>query len=450
MKQAYYFSMYFLFLLVFLNEFFSIPIKLFMLLSSLGIIIFLVSSLYMTRGFQLYVSLASLLVGHIIFLKYNLSIDVWYNSMMKGLGMPVLFVAIPLISFPIKYGHYLESIENYVVAKREKPGFLFSFLALMHLALTVALNIGSIPTMQKLLERVKFPTKYLSLLYTAGYSSYMVFSPYDAAVNMVLLFTAVSYSEYFLSASAMVILIILVSALFLKTDTKLLGELNQNLSYSKENGNHKKVYELLMHIFILIFLAFIGDRYIHFSNALYTITAIIIIYSLIWGFLLRILGQYKNELSDYSSNLLSCKSFLPFLISASFLGALVSYTPLKESIEGILLSLNSLPLYLIIQGFLLLTMLLCLIGIHMMISVTTLALTVTPELIGLSNSAFALTLLTCWYMAMCISPFVPFTLIVAETINEKPLNIAFKHNLKFCLVMIFLAPALILLLNKIV
>ncbi|MGI6226722.1 MAG: hypothetical protein ACOYJ1_10745 [Peptococcales bacterium] len=85
----------------------------------------------------------------------------------------------------------------------------------------------------------------------------------------------------------------------------------------------------------------------------------------------------------------------------------------------------------------------------MMITVTTLALTVTPALIGLTNTAFALTLLTCWYMAMCVSPFVPFTLIVAETIKEKPLNIAFKHNLKFCLVMFFAAPALILLINQI-
>jgi len=447
MKRIYFFSMYFLFLLVFLNQFLSIGARLFMFFSSLGTIAFLVSSLYMTRGFQLYVSLLSLIAGHIIFFKYNLGIDIWYGSMMKGLGMPVLFVAIPLISFPIKYGDYLESVESYVASKRDKPGFLFTFLALMHLALTVALNIGSIPTMQKLLEKVKFPSKYLVLLYTAGYSSYMVFSPYDGVVNMVLLFTAVGYADYFFYGLAMVIVIILVAALFLKTDARLLEDLKQSLNAPHINGNNKKVYELLVHISVLIFLAFIGVKYLPFSNSLYAIAVIIIIYSILWGFQLNVLGRYKSEIRSYSINLLNYKSFLPFLISASFLGSLVSYTPLKEGISKVLIAFNNLPGYFVIQLFLLMTMLLCLVGIHMMITVTTLALTITPELVGLSNPAFALTLLTCWYMAMCISPFVPFTLIVAETINERPVNIALKHNLKFCLVMFFVAPALILLLN---
>jgi hypothetical protein len=304
--------MYFLFLLVFLNEVFSVNAQVFMILSSSGLIIFLVTSLYMTRGFQLYVSVGSLVVGHIILFKYSLGLDIWYSSIMKGLGMPVLFVAIPLISFPIKYGQYLEAIENYVASKRGKPGFLFSFLALMHLALTIALNIGSIPTMQKLLEKVKFPTKYLALLYTAGYSSYVSFSPYDGVVNMVLLFTAVSYSEYFFSGLTMVILIVFVCTLLLKTDAKLLTEINENLSSSKKDGSNKKVYELLFHICALIFLAFIGDKFIHFSNALYTIALMIIIYALIWGLSLKVLNQYKKEMCDYSTNLLNYKSFLPF------------------------------------------------------------------------------------------------------------------------------------------
>ena len=157
--------------------------------------------------------------------------------------------------------------------------------------------------------------------------------------------------------------------------------------------------------FALIVLASIGGKILPLSNIIYTITIIIIVYSLAWGFLLKVLRKYKNEIRGYSENFLSFKGFLPFLISASFLGSVVSFTPLKENIENMVLILNHFPTYFVILFFILLTMLLSIVGIHMMITVTTYAMTITPGLIGLTNPAFAVTLLTCWYMAMLVSLF---------------------------------------------
>ncbi|NLT94905.1 MAG: hypothetical protein GXW85_05120 [Clostridia bacterium] len=448
MKKIYFFSMYFLFVLVLTNEFFAINTKVFIFLSSLGMVAFLASSLYKNKGFQLYVSLISLAVGHFLLYKYHLGFDVWYESLMKGLGMPVLFVVIPLISFPIKYGDYLGAIESFVKTKSKKPGFLFSFLAVTHLVLSIALDIGSIPVLQNILKQVKFPKKFLALLYAAGYSSFIAFSPYNPLVIMVLLFSSVTYSEYFFTGLAMVALIILVTTVLVKADKKLLEEFQTNLSFSGQNNrSHKKAYELLVNIFFLIGLASICGKILPLSNVLYTITIIIVVYSMVWGLLLKVLDKYKSEFRGYSENFLSFKGFLPFLISANFLGSIVSFTPIKESIEDMVLILNHLPTYFVILFFIVLTMLLSAIGVHMMITVTTYAMTITPGLIGLSNTAFAVTLLTCWFMAMLISPFVPYNMVVAETIDEKPLNIVLKYNLKFCLVMLVFAPLLILGLN---
>lgn len=447
MKRVYYASMYLLFAVVFLNEIFYLKQSIFILLVTLGFILLLTSCLLITKGFQLYVSVASLLIGHLILFKYNLGFQVWYDSLAQTIGIPILFVAIPMISFPIKYGNYLESVENYVVSRRQKPSFLFSFLVLLHLALTVVLNIGSIPTMQKLLDHIKLPKKFLSRLYTAGYSSYVVFSPYDGLVNMILLMSSITYSEYFFNGLLMVIVIITISTLFIKMDKDLLEDLNNSLAHIKSDGARKKIYELLLHVVILIFLAFLGDRFIPLSNQLYIIAVIIIFYSLFWGFLIKGLNKYKDEIREYSANLLGFKSMLPFLISANFLGSMITYTPIKENISLMLMYLNSLPLYFIIQLFILLTMLLSMCGVHMMITVTTLALTVSPGIIGLSNGAFALMLLTCWYVAMSVSMFVPFTVIIAETVGEKPFSVTIKYNLKFALVMILIAPLVILFAN---
>jgi len=63
MKNIYSLSMYAIFILIFANEFFDFPKGMFTLSSSVVIIFFLVSSLSLSRGFQLYISLTSLTIG---------------------------------------------------------------------------------------------------------------------------------------------------------------------------------------------------------------------------------------------------------------------------------------------------------------------------------------------------------------------------------------------------
>jgi hypothetical protein len=162
-------------------------------------------------------------------------------------------------------------------------------------------------------------------------------------------------------------------------------------------------------------------------------------YSLVWAGQDQTLPQYWATLRRYSPNLLGFKSFLPFLVSTSFLGAAIAYTPLQEKIGSLIGGLYQVPQYFTIQLLILLTTALSLGGVHMLITLSTLALTISPPTIGLSPAAFALTLLTCWYIAMSVSPFVPFSVIVADTIAEKPVIITLKHNLPLALVMLFLA-----------
>ena len=449
MKKIYYFSMYLIFLIAYLHQFLFLPENSYVFLTSIGIFLLLLSTITMIRGFQLYISLISLAIGHLVLLSYSMGFDTWYYSITKSIGIPILFVAIPMISFPIKYGHYLESVEAYVASKRKKPFILFSLLATMVLALSLTLNIGSIPTMQNLLGKSKLPKKYLARLYTAGYSSYMVFSPYDAVVIMMLLFASVSYYQFFLAGLSMVCLIIGVSALLVRTDSALLEEVNSRLASQVEEVKGRKVYELLTHIVVLIALAFLSNILFPGINQMLIIALIIICYSIFWCRLVGAMDNLKEELKTYSSNLLGYKSFLPFLISATFLASIISNTPLKEIISLGLGYLNALPLYFVIQLLMVFTVALSLVGVHMMITVTTLAFTISPQIIGLGNVPFAMTLLTCWYLAMCISPFAPFAVVVGDTIGEKPFKVTLEYNRHFCLAMIILAPALIYLINRV-
>jgi C4-dicarboxylate transporter, DcuC family len=449
MRLLYSLSIYYIFTVTFLNEIVTVNTMLFKILLVAGILVLIISALSMTRGFQLWVSVICLLLGHILVFSNGLDFDVWYNSITKLSAIIVLFTVIPMISFPIKYGNYLDSIEGFLGKYRNRTSLLFIFMSILHTMLALTLDIGSIPTVQGLIGHINLPKKYLARLYTSGYASFIVFSPYSGLVNLLLLLAATSYAAYCLSGLVMLVFIVGASTLIIKFDRPLMEELKASMPKVKENFSMKKIYELIFGIVLLILIAVIAGELIPVSNVIYAIVLILIIYSLVWGFLIKILKSYKAEFKKYNNNILAFKSIIPFLICTGFLGAVVSETNLNAVIQSILSYLNIMPMYFVIFSLIFITMLCSVCGIHMMIPVITMAMTLTPSSLNLSPPAFVLTLLSCWYIAMSISPFAPFAAVVSETIEEKVLTITFKYNIMFSTIMLFVAPAVILLLNEI-
>ncbi|OHR74140.1 hypothetical protein HMPREF3291_04565 [Bacillus sp. HMSC76G11] len=447
MRYIYCLSIYFLFVLIFINEWIQIQEDVFVFLSSVTLISLLISSIFMTRGFQFYVSVISLVFGHAILYYYGFGFKTWYGNLASGISIPVLFLAIPMISFPLKYGNYFQSIEGYIKSKKAKPISIFLFLSILHLALTIPLNIGSIPAQQKLIEKINFPKDFLVRVYTAGYSSYMVFSPFDPVVNMVLIWTAISYTDYFFSALIMVIFIFTVTSIILRIDKKLRNNFANSLPDCEGSNEMRNISHLLIHLSFMIILAVFCAEILPLSNQIYVIAVIVILYSFVWCFFIGAARKMIGELKSYNKSLLQFKTLIPFLLSSSFFANCVSNTPLKEEMGKAAIYFHDIPVYFIIFLILLMTSLLSLCGIHMMITIPLFAMTIVPADIGLSSIGFAITLLTGWYVSMSISPLVPFGVAVAESIGITPVQVTLRYNLIYYLIVLFFAPLVITIIN---
>lgn len=447
LRNIYCRSIYFLFALIFINEWIQLQEDVFVFLSSVTLISLLISSIFMIKGFQFYVSVISLIFGHAILYYYGFGFKTWYGNLASGLSIPVLFLAIPMISFPLKYGNYFQSIEGYIKSKKAKPISIFLFLSILHLALTIPLNIGSIPAQQKLIEKINFPKEFLVRIYTAGYSSYMVFSPFDPVVNMVLIWTAISYTDYFFSALIMVMFIFTVTAIILRMDKKLRYNFTNILPDCERSTEMRNISHLLIHISFMIILAVFCAEILPLSNQIYVIAVIVILYSFVWCFLIGAARKMIGELKFYNKSLLQFKTLIPFLLSSSFFANCVSNTPLKEEMGKAVIYFHDIPVYFVIFLILLMTSLLSLCGIHMMITIPLFAMTIVPADIGLSSIGFAITLLTGWYVSMSISPLVPFGVAVAEVIRITPVQVTLRYNLIYYLIVLFFAPLVITLIN---
>jgi hypothetical protein len=193
----------------------------------------------------------------------------------------------------------------------------------------------------------------------------------------------------------------------------------------------------------MIALSALAGRLVTLRNPAIATAFVILAWSAVW---LRVLGvpiaSLRGQGREYASLLSGYRSFLPFLVSAGFLGAMSVWTPLGDMLGAFITSMTVLPRYFTLQAIMLATALLSLVGVHMMITVVAIATALSPAALGLSAPGFALFLLSCWFVSMNVSPFVPFSTVVGEAIGEKTAVVALRYNSRMSLVMLVVAPLL--------
>jgi len=443
--------------------------------------VFIVLALAPVRGYVLAVSTICLTAAGFIAVAYRVPFIAAAAAFNKSAGIIAFIAVVPAIAIPIRLGGYIDAMAAFVArgsgsaagasgtgAGNRSRGTVFGFLALagIELLMAIALNIGSIPTMQKLLDKARLPKRYLSLVYSAGYSSAMVLSPFDGLVNALILAAGTTYASFFSRGLVMAAAIMAAGCLLLLTDRRLardgtpVMEAAADMTGTQERNAEAadsvvaagtvqgrpglKILELATHIVAMIAASAVVLRLVRPDNPAVVTALVILAWSFLWTKLLDIpWARVVGSGGEYANALAGFRAFLPFLVSAGFLGAMFAFTPIKPLLGGLLASMAGLPRYLTLQLIILATALLSLAGVHMMIPVAAIASALDPVALGLSPPGFALFLLTCWFVSMNVSPFVPFSAIVGEAIGEKPVTVALRYNSRMSALMLVVAPLLI-------
>ena len=447
--------------------------------------LFIVLALIPVRGYVLNVSILCFTVAGAIALVWQVPMLALAQAFNKSAGIIAFIAIVPSVAIPLRLGGYVEAMGAFLssdttsrqtsgatgmgpapgrACKLLQPFTSFLVLVSLQLLMTFVLNIGAIPTMQRLLDKARLPKRYLSLMYSTAYSSYMVVSPFDGLIQALILAAGSSYAAYVGRGLAMTGALMAAGLVLLGLSPRSArpGQASQDILPAKLDQPaadqepspvvHRnvppgfRVLELAAHIVAMIALAVLFGRLVQLKNPAMGTAFIILAYTAFW---LRMLGvertTFQGSVREYALALGGFRAFLPFLISASFLGALLAYTPLHQAIGSALTYLDQLPRYFLIQAIMAGTALLSLAGVHMMITVAAIASSLDPGKLGLDPSGFALFLLSCWFVAMNISPFVPFSTVVGEAIGENPATVALRYNSRMALLMLVVAPLVITL-----
>ena len=98
LERAYVLAMLLLIIVVFTGEFFPSEALIKMKIALITLVLLL--GLILARGIPFYFSVMGLLLGHILFWKYNLDYGIWLEGITKNLPLTILFVVVPILSIP--------------------------------------------------------------------------------------------------------------------------------------------------------------------------------------------------------------------------------------------------------------------------------------------------------------------------------------------------------------
>jgi MFS family permease len=217
---------------------------------------------------------------------------------------------------------------------------------------------------------------------------------------------------------------------------------------SSPTAKPKAPVSAIIGILGLFISVIIAGKALAFSNSLLLVSFVSVIYTLAWCLLLRRKEAFLQELANYKKNTLTSKSELLLFLGVGFLGVIMSNTPIKLVIKYILTSVSEFPTFLIIIFIHLTIIILSSISIHQLISITALALTASPQDLGLSQMQFCLMLVGSYTLSTTLSPCVPYNIMLSNLLGTSVLNITYRYNLVYGLSAVVLSAVIISLIIR--
>ncbi|NIK12465.1 hypothetical protein [Alkalibacillus almallahensis] len=395
--------------------------------------------------------LISALLGS-AFLIFIFGDGLW--DMFLGLNTNVsvlaIFIFVPLLSIPIKRGRYLEYLETVFNHYIKTTGQLYSFVKIALMGVGSVINLGTVPIMYQLTDTASYqPYRMLrARALGRGFAMAFMWSPYFISVALILSYFDVSWIQIFPIGLSMAIIGIFLGILF---ERKHSTPIEMNQSTTDETISVKEAKRKLMELLVIILCLtalIMTIEYIVDLSVLTIIPLIAIVMSAGWGLvyesprdLIKSYGQFTQERLPAMGNELS------LFIAAGAFGAAILSAGASEWIIDFINFFGISHILVLIPVLLIIVNVLSFIGVHPIITMTALAITLSASPIFADDHLLlSFGLLANWMVSVIGSPFSGLNLLLSGLANSNPVAVGPRSNLLFALTLWFICYLTICLL----
>ncbi|MEK5442507.1 TRAP transporter large permease subunit [Fredinandcohnia sp. FSL W7-1320] len=399
-----------------------------------------------------------LLISHIIFFNSGRGYSFWSNAITESLTYICLFVSAPLLSIPIRGGGYIEYFEGLADRYLKNQTFTYTMIAGLSAILGYFMTIGALYIVKDLFKlKLQENKRLASEMIIQGSAIPLLFSPYINGVAIVLSILGLSLLPFIFYGIilAFLFLMIIIIRLSLSSrqelvaaqdETALTIERDENSRKTQKPMNHRLGIQLLIGFTSIFIGVILLERILH-TSFIIIVTLIAFTVPILWLLFVRKFTQLKKEIVNYKNNTLpNIYNHMFLIISAIILSKMMQLTKVPDYLSEFLSSSTGISPLITIFLIILLILVPSLLGIHPLILMVIIATSISPDLLGLDRTLFAITITVGYSLASQLSPLSVLSLVAGNLIGVRPFQLM-QWNWKFVVIIVITAALFINTMN---
>jgi len=436
------FGMHIYIILFLINSFFSLDLLSYFLGGS-ALLIILTGIRHMSF-FNKYVSIVLISLGIWFLFSNNALHTEFCSAILHNSGVVNLLLTIPMLSIVFHYDDYEKYVINLTMKYMNTELRFYTLTMLITSFFGVFTNLGSIPFVYQLLIKHSklFPKELFYKAINRGFFANMLWAPSCIAIAVIIQYFELSWGQ--IAPMGLVLAVLAyVLAIIIETVVSQTRENKITMDTAANSLNIKESLKIFTLVFVLIIFVIIFD--------LFTGKSFLVIMSLVsltvpafLGVIYHKIDVFREKAKEYSLSLTDKNNEFILFSAIGFFGFALRFTNIGEYITLVLNSFGFHSPATLIPLFISVVLGLSIIGVHPIITISTVALTLPINQLPISLEQLAFSLLIGYSLYQLVSPFSTAVLVLTTLTHENPLNITIKINKVFVISYIALSTLLLI------
>jgi hypothetical protein len=366
----------------------------------------------------------------------------------SNIPLLTLLVLVPLLSIPFKMGGFFDSILLYLKRYQHHPGKMFTGISTVLFFLGPILNLGSIRIVHELLKDLRLNGTLLSKAYLVGFSATILWSPYYAAVGIVLLYLHVSIGSYMTYGFGIAVLFLVIGNVMFRLWARSRKLETEPAASVPLTETHRKRLKLLPVVIASLMLATIAAESVTHWSMLVLVSLLALLFPLLWSLFSRQWSAFRTYLADFRDKTVPVmNNEMIMYISAGFFGQSLKGSTFGHGVNLFMTNVAQISFVLFALFILAVMIGITFIGIHQVVVVTVLATQMDPVMLGASKEILAMVLMLAWSASSIISPVNPINLLVSNLLNKNSIEVGIRDNGKYLFVVSMIGIVILTLMH---
>ena len=438
------------------------------LINTITLILAVILSFIATKGSTRMIAAVLFIVGAFLLFYTQAPLDVWEKALLENGYLLAMFIMVPLISLPVRYGGYNESLEALFDRFGNSKSRFYGLVSVMTAFLGVLVSIASVPLPCEVARSSHFAAnaRILATALSRGFITCLFWAPTTATIALSLQLTGANW----LSVLPLGLLFAIIAGFIgwimttirenliarrsqlntslskNKNDTHIDANLNSSslhpskyevTSHQPHSGvfDRKKIIELVLFSVLYIVAVMLVGQCLRIS-IIVAVALMSILIPIIWMVAIKRVTLFKQKVKDeyVAVKLPNVKGQMILFTAAGVLASGISYSGVGEMAVTTLLQITN-------GGALeatILVMILALVcsafGVHPLVYTTVIGGSLTAAQLGVSPVYMALLLAMGWALGNAVCPTSANSIAVSQLVERSPFKLALNWNVSYVLV----------------